>query len=187
MLFRTLNTNGIFKRGHLAALSGLNVNTLATYLHFLHKISLRKTEERKASRFTGIEAIAVVLMAELQREWDVRPEKSFATAYWAAGHFVDQFDKNLKGKGNPAFPKSTFTAAFDPDEMTGIVSQSGDAFMEAFAELMPSYRMAAVIFADQRTHDIAFAPVLDLYEVLTGIDLIDINTKESRRDDAPHG
>ena len=186
MLFRTLNTNGIFKRGHLAALSGLNVNTLATYLHFLHKISLRKTEERKASRFTGIEAMAVVLMAELQREWDIRPEKSFATAYWAAGHFVDQFDKNLKGKGDPAFPKSTFTAAFDPTESTGIASQSGSVFMAELAELMPAYRMAAIVLADQRVYDIAFYPVIELYDVLTGIDLIDINTKESRRDDAHH-
>ena len=184
MLFTTLQKTGVFKRGHLAALSGINASTLKYYLRYLNQWTRRKTEERKATRFTGLEAMAVILMAELQREWDIKPEKSFATAYWAAGHFVYQFEKSFKNEGNPEFPRHTFTAAFDPDEMTGVASQSGADFMEAFAELMPSYRTAAVIFADQRTHDIAFAPVIDLYEVLTGVDLIDTNTKEPRRDDA---
>jgi hypothetical protein len=157
----------------LAALSGINASTLKYYLRFLNRRASRKTQKRVPTRFTGLEVMAVIIMAELQREWDIRPEKSFAAAYWLAGHFVDQMEKSLAAKANGGFPASTFTAAFDPDESTGVVSQAGAAFMAEVAELMPSYRLAAVVFADQRTRDVAFQPVIDLYETLTGVDLME--------------
>ena len=177
-MFTTFQSVGIFKSGHLSALSGINPSTLKYYLRYLHQLSNRKTEKRKASRFTGLEAMAVILMAELQREWDIKPEKSFATAYWASGHFVYEFQERQAGRGNPEFPKHTFTAAFDSERTEGVIAQSGATFIGEFADRLPSYRLAAVVFADQRIYEIAFEPVVDQYYKLTGVDLILDDDKE---------
>lgn len=201
MLFHTLNTNGIFKRGHLAALSGLNVNTLATYLHFLNERTGRKTEERKATRFTGIETMAVVMMAKFQDEWNMRPERSFTAAYRMVEHFVDEMESSLAGRciiggrptrtlrkwtPNTGFPSKTYSALFDPDGEDGVISVAGGEFLETVECRRTTGRLSALLICDAETNALVFAPVIDLYDVLTGVDLIDATVEEYRRDDAHH-
>ncbi len=190
MLFQVMHGNVIFKRSHLVALSGINDNTLKTYLHFLHGKPGKKTEERRATLYTCADAMTIILMAELKSELDIRPDRSFDLAQWASDNFIRRWDLIQKNKAVPGFPKSTWSLAFNisdgPRGIASFLPAEFDSKLDRCEALRPSYQLASVMFSDQRTYDIAFAPVVDLYEVLTGVNLILDLIKEPCRDDTRH-
>jgi len=199
MLYKALSGNPVFKRADLVKLSGMKENTLKSYLHLLHERMGRNTEARKATRFTGLEAMTISMMALLQNEWGMRPEQSFATADALVGNFVDEMESKLAGerrvngrpmrvlggwKRNFDFPKHTCSAVFEPGARDGIVSLGAAEFIETFHYRRQGGRLAAILLPDAEIESLVYTPVLELYKKITGEDINAENIKESRRDDA---
>ncbi len=182
MLLDALYKTEVFKRGHLVALSGINENTLKVYLPLLNKASGRMTEERKASRFTGVEAMAVMVMAELQREWGMRPEYSFTVAWRTAFNFCYEMDRS---QTQPSFPEHTFAVSFSPEVVNaGRCGIHPDELAQDLDQQYPQECFSFIGMKDKAIRERIFEPMMDLRETITGVDLFWKSVLEGRRDDA---
>jgi hypothetical protein len=103
----------VFKRAHLVALASMNENTLKVWLRFINEAARRQTAARVNTKFTTIEAMSVVLMGELQKEWGTPPEHSYTFAWHACFAFCEAKQNDLK-RPLLGFPRETFTVSFSP-------------------------------------------------------------------------
>lgn len=182
VLLDALYKTEVFKRCHLVALSGINENTLKVYLPLLNKASRRMTEERKASRFTGVEAMAVIIMAALQHEWGMRPEFSFMVAWRTAFNFCYEMNRAQK---QLSFPEHTFAVSFPPEVLSaGRCGIHPDEFAQELGEQYFAECFSFIGITDKAIREKIFEPMMDLRKVVTGVDLFWEHTLEARRNDA---
>lgn len=169
------------------SLAGVNENTLKVWLRFINEAAGRHTAERFNTRFTTLEAMSVVLMAELQREWGTPPQHSYVTAWRACLAFVEVKSEDMR-RPRLGFPRETFTAAFSPAMVNK--SRCGIApakLGEELAEVFPKECSTVLVIPDAVINDRVFKPVLELRRTITGIDLLALAAREAelegRRDD----
>lgn len=177
----------VFKRAHLVALTRVNDNTMKVWLRFINRTAGRATEEHRMTRFTALEAMSVVLMAEVQREWGTPPELSYRVAWNMVFAFCEKRDGALRVP-RLGFPAETFSAAFSAAMVDK--SRCGIApnkLGEELAEGFPRDCCAAFVLRDSWINDRVFKPVLELRHTLTGKDLLALAAREAelegRRDD----
>jgi hypothetical protein len=180
VLLDALYKTEVFKRGHLVALSGINENTLKVYLPLLNKASGRMTEERKASRFTGVEAMAVMLMAELQRDWDTKPEHSFLVAWRVCFAFCEQRAEGLL-RPRLGFPFETWSiASAQGDVLLTRCGVAPRAVADELAGMFERGPRSLLVLPDRDLNDRYFKPVLALRQTITGIDLLGAAERDAR-------
>ncbi len=188
MLLAALKDIEVFKRAHLVALAGVKDNTLKVWLGFINKAAKRQTAERFNTRFTALEAMSVVLMGELQREWGTPPEHSYTFAWHACFAFCEAKQNDLK-RPLLGFPRETFTVSFSPAVVNKSRCGIGPKELgEEIADALPRECSTVMVIPDAVINDRVFKPVLALRQTITGVDLLALAARqaelEERRDDA---
>jgi hypothetical protein len=174
-----MRDDGVFNRSHLVALAGVNDNTLKFWLKFINRAAGRQTAERYRTKFTALDAMAVMLMADFLRDWDTKPEHSFLVAWRVCFAFCEQRAEDLL-RPRLGFPFETWSIASAQGDV--LLTRCGVAPRDVADELAGMFERgprSLLVLPDRDINDRFFKPVLALRQTITGIDLLGVAARQA--------